>query len=148
MTECNGTDCPNASGQFDQTNTRDYTETSTEIYTETSSFGVGTVAKFFENNFYMLKTFEAETIADWVKRYPPDLVVEAMKVARKANARSLKYIERILENWEQEGIGSVELLKAREAERNGKRGQNNRNNKDSNEPDQYAGVGEIGRAHV
>lgn len=134
-TECNGTNWPNASGQNDQTNTRDYTKTSSE-----TSSSIRDVVEFFQNNFYLPKAFEAETMSDWVKRYPPDLVIEAMKVSRKNNARSLKYIERILENWEQDGIASVEMVRSLEAERNGRI----QDNKHANEPDksdQYAGLG-------
>lgn len=134
-TECKWTNWPNASGQNDQTNTRDYSE----ISSETSS-SIRDVVEFFQNNFYLPKAFEAETMSDWVKRYPPDLVIEAMKVARKNNARSLKYIERILENWEHDGVASVEVLRSLEAERNGRI----QDNKHANEPDksdQYAGLG-------
>lgn len=142
-TECKRSNWPNASGQNDQTNTRDYTETSSEISTETSS-STRDVVEFFQNNFYLPKAFEAETMSDWVKRYPPDLVIEAMKTARKNNARSIKYIERVLENWEQQGIMNVELLKTREDEGNGQArrcGQDGSNSKAANMPDQYSGLG-------
>ena len=144
VTECKRSKCPNASGQNDQTNTRDFTETSSEIYSETSSTSLSDVVAFFQNNFYLPKAFEAEILTDWSKRYPSDLVIEAMKIARKSNARNLKYIERVLENWEQEGINSVTLLRVREDKRNGNKGrigQDSQHSKNSNEPDQYDGIG-------
>lgn len=74
------------------------------------SVGVQEVIKFFENNFYMLKSFDVEVISEWCKQYLPEIVIEAMKIAKKNNARALNYIERILINWEHEGINTLEAL--------------------------------------
>lgn len=142
MTECNGSECPNANGQNDLTNTRDFSKTSSEIYSETSSSSLKDVVEFFQNNFYLLKAFEAELLSDWVKRYPPDLVLEAMKVARKNNARNLNYIERVLINWEQEGITNATTLESYLRNREeSKNGQNIRNSKGTNDAGQYSGLG-------
>lgn len=142
MSECIQSKCVNAFSQNEQTNTRDYSKTSSETYSETSSSSLSDVVDFFQNNFYLLKAFEAELLSDWVKRYPPDLVLEAMKVARKNNARNLNYIERVLINWEQEGITNATTLESYLRNREeSKNGQNIRNSKGTNDEDQYSGLG-------
>lgn len=140
MTQCKGSKCPNAKGQNDPTNTRDFTETSTETYTETSSTSISDVVDFFQNNFYLLKSFEVEVLGDWENRYPPELILEAMKIARKNNARSLTYIERILLNWDDQGIVSVEALNNYlKSKKENRHGNDSRNVKECD--DQYTGIG-------
>lgn len=138
MSECNGSKCPNANGQNDLTNTRDFTKTPSESYSETSSLSLKDVVEFFQNNFYLLKAFEAEVLKDWVEHYQADLVIAAMKAARKNNARSMAYIERVLENWENDGITNMNVLETylreREERKNGQRST-------SIEPDRYEGLG-------
>lgn len=89
-------------------------ETSTEITTKTSSSSqqeeVKQIINFFQDNFYLLKKFDVEVINAWYQNYPVELIIEAMKIAKKMNARSLMYIERILIAWDSEGIKTVSAL--------------------------------------
>ena len=147
LSECNGSNCPNANGQFDLTNTRDFTKTSSEIFTETSSSSskMEDVVKFFSNNFYLPQAYEAEVLTDWVKSYSCEFVLEAMKCARKNNARSIRYIERTLQDWESKGIKTLNelevYLRSREEGKNGNDNrQDRRNSKGLGEPNQYAGL--------
>lgn len=142
MTQCKGTKWPNALGQNDPTNTRDFTETSSETNSKTSSSSMKDIVEFFQNNFYLLQAYEAEVLTDWGNRFSYELVLVAMKIARKNNARTLNYIERTLLNWEKDGIKTLQQLeeynKAREAYKNG---QDRRNSKELDEPDEYEGLG-------
>lgn len=138
ITECNGSKCPNAIGQNDLTNTRDFTKTSSETYSETSSSSLKDVVEFFQSNFYLLKAFEAEVLKDWVDHYQADLVIAAMKVARKNNARSMAYIERVLENWVNDGITNINVLETYLREREERK---NGQHSASIEPDKYDGLG-------
>ena len=68
------------------------------------------VIQFFEDNFYLLKKFDLEVISNWCTTYDKALIIEAMKIAKKNNARAPIYIERILMNWEKEGINTQQAL--------------------------------------
>ena len=121
LSKCNGSNCPNANGQNDLTNTRDFTKTSSEITTETSSSSSSKMAEavvnnkdviqFFEDNFYLLKRFDLEVISSWFETYDKAIIIEAMKAAKMKNIRNLTYIERLLIDWEQHGIDTPEAVK-------------------------------------
>nr|WP_302597790.1 DnaD domain protein [uncultured Cellulosilyticum sp.] len=142
LTQCKGTKWPNAYRQNDPTNTRDFSKTSSENFSETSSSSFKQVVDFFQNNFYLPKAFEAEVLSDLIKCYDAELVLMAMKIARKNNARSLRYIEKVLVNWAEEGIRSIAVLesylKAREEKQDG---QKSRNHEQFDDKDVYAGLG-------
>lgn len=141
MTQCKGTKWPNAYGQNDPTNTRDFSKTSSETYPETSS-SFEQVVDFFQNNFYLPKAYEAEVLNDLVTCYSAELVLMAMKIARKNNAKGLRYIEKVLVNWGEAGIRSTtaleNYLKAREEKQDG---QKSGNHESFNDKDAYAGLG-------
>ncbi len=147
LSECNGSNCPNANGQNDLTNTRDFTKTSSEIFSETSSSSsIKDVVEFFSNNFYLPQAYEAELFKDWVNSCSVDLVIEAMKTTRKNNARSMRYIERVLQDWQGKGIKTLNELevyiRSREEQKNGNDNrQDGRDSEGLNEPDPYAGLG-------
>ena len=101
------------------------TEISSKTSTETSSSSsqkdveeeklsesVQTCSRFWEDNFYMLKGFDLEIISDLCNSHPVELIIEAMKIAKKNNARALSYIERTLMNWSHEGIATVGALES------------------------------------
>lgn len=101
------------------TNTEITTKNTTEITTETSSSSKMAeavvnnkdVIQFFEDNFYLLKRFDLEVISSWCETYDKAIIIEAMKAAKMKNIRNLTYIERLLIDWEQQGIGTPEALK-------------------------------------
>lgn len=73
---------------------------------------VKTIIRFFEDNFYLPKSYDAEVLTSWCSIYPTQLIIPAMKIARKNNGRTLTYIERILMNWKQDGINTVSALES------------------------------------
>lgn len=57
----------------------------------------------YEQHIGVLTPVVADRLADAVERYPPGWVSEAIGQASIYNRRSLRYVERILENWATEG---------------------------------------------
>lgn len=113
------------------------TKITTRITTETSSSssekdeeelhaGVRECMNFWENNFYLLRGYDFEIIADLCNSHPVELIIEAMKVAKKNNARALSYVESTLIDWQDNGITTVEAAKSYLKERGGAK--NARNN--------------------
>lgn len=47
---------------------------------------------------------EIQTIQDWLSRYHPDLIECALNEAATRNIRNIRYIDKILLNWENAGI--------------------------------------------
>lgn len=97
-----------------KTSTKNSTETSSsspcEGEDEDDLKSIKNVYQFFEENFYLLKKFDAEVIASWCKEYQCELIIHAMKIAKMNNAKALTYIERILINWHDEGIRNINAL--------------------------------------
>lgn len=113
------------------------TKITTRITTETSSSssekdeeelhaGVRECMNFWENNFYLLRGYDFEIIADLCNSHPVELIIEAMKVAKKNNARALSYVESTLIDWQDNSITTVEAAKSYLKERGGAK--NARNN--------------------
>ena len=50
---------------------------------------------------------EVSIIDKWFKEFEPDLIKEALKEAVYNNAKSLKYIESILNAWKEKGYKSI-----------------------------------------
>ena len=117
-------------------------ETTSSSKMEEDVVGDKCVVQFFEDNFYFLKKFDLEVISDWCITYDKALIIEAMKIAKKNNARSLTYIERILMNWEKEDIHTLGALKSYLKEREAKgNGSSKRDIESNGSSDKYSGVG-------
>ena len=57
----------------------------------------------YEQNVGMLTPMIADELKDAEKTYPPEWIRDAIKEAAVHNKRSIKYINKILENWSVEG---------------------------------------------
>lgn len=112
------------------TNTEITTRITTEISSsskkddeEELSIDVQTCVKFWQDNFYMLRGYDLEVMIDLCQSHPTELILEAMKIAKKNNARALIYIERTLIDWKQNGITTLgalqSYLREREEKKNG-----------------------------
>jgi DnaD/phage-associated family protein len=65
--------------------------------------------RFYEENFYpVLSSVDIEVLNYWLDRFPEEIVVCAMKKSLKQNVRNLAYVEKILINWEQHKVKSLE----------------------------------------
>ena len=72
------------------------------------------VLDFYESNIDLLTEYSRDTLIDYAKELPADLIILAMKKAADAKVRTMKYIKGILNNWIKAGIKTV--LQAQEEE--------------------------------
>ena len=74
--------------------------------------GESTVYKFIEKEFGRLLTpYESEIIGSWLQgEYSEDIIKEAVKEATFNGVSNLKYIDRILYDWENKGIKTIEQV--------------------------------------
>lgn len=60
----------------------------------------------------MLNSVTTQNLEYWCNDLSTELVSEALKISAKSNARNFKYTESILRNWEQEGVKTLDDVKA------------------------------------
>ena len=61
--------------------------------------------KTFEQEFgRVLSSFEVQQLLDWCTQYREELILQALYEAVISNKRNMRYIDRILFNWEKLGI--------------------------------------------
>lgn len=72
---------------------------------------------FYENNFGTISPFIAERIKALENDIGPEMVIEAMKIARLNRATSFRYVETTVNDWLAKNIKTPEDLKAFEAEK-------------------------------
>lgn len=57
----------------------------------------------YEDNLGLLTPMIAEAIRDAERAYPREWIEDAIRYAVQRNARSWRYVHKVLENWQQEG---------------------------------------------
>ncbi|AUM91539.1 DnaD domain-containing protein [Clostridium botulinum] len=78
----------------------------------------------YQNNIYpMPGVIEIEGIKSWSNNLGNELVIYAIDTAAKNNARNWRYIERILMDWNNNGIKTLDQAKAYSEDRKNKGGQ-------------------------
>ena len=81
--------------------------------------------EFYENNFGMIQPFQADLLGQLTDEFGNELVIAAMKIALKKNARHLNFVEKVLMNWKDHNVKTLEDARALEREfMNKKRGAN------------------------
>lgn len=85
------------------------------------------VVKTFNNNIHPITPIEYEKLKVWEEDVQCDAIILAIKEAVNHNARTLSYINSILNNWYNLGLYSEEAVKAYQ------RDWNSKNKKDKNE---------------
>ncbi|HCY8951488.1 DnaD domain protein [Enterococcus faecalis] len=70
------------------------------------------VFQLYQSIFGMLNSVTTQNLEYWCNDLSTELVSEALKISAKSNARNFKYTESILRNWEQEGIKTLDDVKA------------------------------------
>ncbi len=80
-----------------------------------------------------LSPIELETISQWfdIDNYDPDIIMLALKEAVLNQVRNLKYMDRILGNWEKQNLKTVQQIEDYSNKRN--------NHKLSNDENGYSG---------
>lgn len=86
-----------------------------------------------ENIRYNLSPIEIETIEYWIKDYPHDLILEAIRRAVLSNRATLRYIETILKDWQHKRITNLAEVERDDAEFKQKRGVNSERSQRSHE---------------
>lgn len=61
------------------------------------------IFSLYEQNIGPLTPIISDSLKDLEENYPPDWISKAIQVAVKNSARSLRYIEVVLQNWQEEG---------------------------------------------
>ncbi|MBU5311883.1 DnaD domain protein [Tissierella carlieri] len=80
---------------------------------ETNTTNISLVATAFQQNgFGTINITIKEILLDLLEQYPAEWIIEAMKVAVKANVRSLSYVEGILKKWNASGGMKLEKDKS------------------------------------
>ncbi|ABC61259.1 phage replication protein [Geobacillus phage GBSV1] len=65
--------------------------------------------RFYEENFQpTLSSVDIEILNYWLDRFPEEIVLCAMRKALEQNVRRIKYIDRILANWEMQKVQTLE----------------------------------------
>ena len=71
----------------------------------------------YEQVFGLASSITIQNIQFWCKDLSPELVIKALEITSSNNARSFKYTEAILRDWEKRGIQTVEDVEALEKQR-------------------------------
>ncbi|WP_231272592.1 DnaD domain protein [Clostridium botulinum] len=80
----------------------------------------------YQNNIFPTPgAIDIETINNWTEKLGADIVIYSINIAAKANARKLNYIEKILMDWERQGITTLEQAEAYTANRSKKKTKSN-----------------------
>lgn len=69
--------------------------------------GAAPIPIFQKIEQYIGRTFssiEIQTIQEWLSKYHPDLIEVALNEASIRNVRNIRYIDKILINWENAGV--------------------------------------------
>lgn len=99
------------------------------------------VAQAFETTFgKIIGGMDREIILELVKRYPKDLIIEAICVAKKNNAASAKYVRSILLRLEEQGITTAAQYK--ESKRSNRQRRQSKEIADYSNPSVYQEVRE------
>lgn len=87
---------------------------------------VDEVVKFYEQNFGTISPFIFETLNGYRSDFTDDIIIYAMQLAVKANAKTINYIKAILNNWQKANVKS--LLDAKNENKKNTRGTKELNN--------------------
>ena len=78
---------------------------------------ISKVIRTYEQVFGLANAINIQTIQYWCQDLSPELVIKALEITSSNNARSFKYTEAILRNWEKQGIQTVDDVEALEKQR-------------------------------
>ena len=75
-----------------------------------------------QNIRFNLSPIEIETVDYWLKDYPHDLILEAIKRAALSNVTTLRYVESILKDWQKKRLTTLAEVERDDAAFNEKKG--------------------------
>ena len=116
-------------------------EESKDIYMDEDT--LREVAQSFEMTFgKTIGGLDRTIILELVQRYPKDLIIEAIRVAKANNAASAKYIRSILLRLEEQGITTMSQYMASKKSKTTQRQRHAKGSTDYSDPSIYQGVKE------
>lgn len=116
-------------------------EESKDIYMDEGT--LRDVAQSFEMTFgKTIGGLDRTIILELVQRYPKDLIIEAIRVAKANNAASAKYIRSILLRLEEQGITTMSQYMASKQSKPTQRQRHAKGSMDYSDPSIYQGVKE------
>lgn len=75
------------------------------------------IMQLYEELFGVANSINIQNLNYWCQDLSPELVIKALEITSNNNARSFKYTEAILRDWEKRGIQTVEDVEALEKQR-------------------------------
>lgn len=87
-----------------------------DVVNENSSSIQNVIAEY-EQVFGLANSLTIQNIQFWCQDLSPELVIKALEITSKSNARNFKYTEAILRSWEKQGIQTIEDVEALEKQR-------------------------------
>lgn len=112
-------------------------EQNSEVKEEIKNKGIGDVFKYYQNNINpTYGSMEREKIIHWFEEFndDADIIIKALKIAVEQNVRKIKYVEKILIDWKDNGIKTVEEVesytKNRKKHKRGDNGGGSRGNRE------------------
>ena len=78
---------------------------------------ISKVIRTYEQVFGLANAITIQTIQFWCQDLSPELVIKALEITSKSNARNFKYTEAILRSWEKQGIQTINDVDALEKQR-------------------------------
>lgn len=75
------------------------------------------LVRSFENLFRQLNEFEYEKLRSWLNEdgWPPEIVMEALRLAALNRSLNFNYIDKTLLNWKLDGLDTLEAVRAANA---------------------------------
>ncbi|AJD26583.1 DnaD domain protein [Clostridium botulinum] len=70
------------------------------------------VINVFENNVHPITPIELEKLQDWSQDVSNEVIIMAIEEAVEYNARTMKYINKILNNWFSKGLKTLKAVNA------------------------------------
>ncbi|NFF66795.1 DnaD domain protein [Clostridium sporogenes] len=70
------------------------------------------VINVFENNVHPIAPIELEKLQDWSQDVSNEVIIMAIEEAVEYNARTMKYINKILNNWFSKGLKTLKAVNA------------------------------------
>ena len=69
------------------------------------------IISFYENNIDLITQNKAMILSEYLDKFNKDIIIYSIQIAVEDNARNIKYIETILENWLKANVKSIEEAK-------------------------------------
>ncbi|HEY8888723.1 MAG TPA: DnaD domain protein, partial [Clostridium sp.] len=83
-----------------------------EVNSDATSVGIKNIIKVFEENIHALSPFENEKILEFTNQVTSEVIIMAIEEAVIYNAKTMKYITKIINNWISNGIETADQVKA------------------------------------